>query len=69
MFYNTKPERLARDKWSSLLGTFASYEENKVLLHMLGPYSQHLIFFITYESAQLARLSNNTMPVTNTLTI
>jgi hypothetical protein len=41
-------------------------------LVILGPYSQHSVFFITYESAQYARPFHNKcwkgLPLTNTLT-
>jgi hypothetical protein len=37
----------------NLLGLFVSYDENEVLwIRSLGFYSQHFIFFITYEWAQ-----------------
>jgi hypothetical protein len=43
---------LARDKQSSLLDQFTSYEENKVIQMLLQVlYSQHLIFSVTYEWA------------------
>jgi len=32
VFHNTKSERVARDKHSSLLGSFLCYEENKILI-------------------------------------
>ncbi len=42
-------ESLARDKYSSLLGPFVSYEENDVLWKfLLGLYSQNFFFFVTY---------------------
>ncbi len=38
---------------TSLLGPFITYEENEVLqIVVLGPYSQHLLFSITYERSQ-----------------
>jgi hypothetical protein len=44
-------KKLALDK--SVLGPFLSYEENEVFwMQTLWPYSQHLIFFITYEWAK-----------------
>ncbi len=47
---------LPGDKHSSLLCTFWSYKENEELRNWpLGLYRQHLIFFVTYKSAQLAR--------------
>jgi hypothetical protein len=39
-------------KQSSLLGPFVGFEENKVLLIQQVPFSQHFIFFITYDWAQ-----------------
>jgi hypothetical protein len=38
--------RLAREKHSSLLDPFVSYEENEVT------DSQHFIFFVTYKWSQ-----------------
>jgi hypothetical protein len=39
----------------SLLSLFVSYKENEVLLiQLFGPYSQHIIFFIAYECAELS---------------
>jgi hypothetical protein len=53
LFQNTKLKRFTSVKHSNLLGQFVSYEENEVLqIWQLVPYSQHSIFFITYESAQ-----------------
>ncbi len=50
VLHYSRLERLARDKQSSLLGQFISYEENKVINMLLQVlYSQHLIFIITYE--------------------
>jgi hypothetical protein len=38
---------------SSLLGQFISYEEKEVLWMLSqDPYSQHFIYFITYEWPQ-----------------
>jgi hypothetical protein len=46
-------EKLARGKYASLLGLFESYEENELFwLQHLGLYSQHFIFFVTYECTQ-----------------
>jgi hypothetical protein len=43
------------------LGPIISCEENLALIiQFLGAYSQHFIFFATYEWAQLARLLPNT---------
>ena len=43
---------LVRDKQSSLFDSFGSYEETEPLLNWhQGPYSQHFIFFVIYESA------------------
>ena len=44
---------LTSDKHSNLLGQFLGYKENEVLwIRTQVPYSQHSIFFVTYESAQ-----------------
>jgi hypothetical protein len=52
--------KLESDKCSNLLGLFISYEGNEVLwIQPLGPYSQHYIFFITYESAHWPKLLDN----------
>ncbi len=60
MLHNTKLERLGKYKPSSLSGLFISYEENEVLwIQPQGLYSQHFIFFVTYESAQEVRLFHN----------
>jgi hypothetical protein len=41
--------RLARDKYSGLLGPFISYEENEVFyIWTMGSCSQHFIYFVTY---------------------
>ncbi len=46
-------EKLASDKPSSLLDPFISYEENEVLeIWTQVSYSQHFIFFVTYEYAK-----------------
>ncbi len=37
---------------TGLLGPFVSYNENEVL----KPYSQHFIFFVTYECAKQAEV-------------
>jgi hypothetical protein len=51
----TRLERLARDKCSSSLDQFISYEGNKVLwTQPQGTYSQHFIFFIAYKWVQQA---------------
>jgi hypothetical protein len=40
-----------------MLGPFVSYVENDALgIWLLGPYSQHFIFFATYKWAQKARV-------------
>jgi hypothetical protein len=55
MLHYTRLKRLARDKHSSLLGPFITYEENKVLqIRTQGPYSQHVIFSASNKWAQLA---------------
>ncbi len=52
----SKLDMVGRDKHSSLLGPFVSYEENKVLWPWLpAQLSQHFIFFENYEWAQYAR--------------
>ncbi len=59
---NTRLEKLASNKHSSLLGQFLSFGENEALsIRDDGPYSQHFIFFVTYEWAQKAGVLNNTM--------
>ncbi len=46
-------ERLAKDKHSSLLGSFLSYKENEMLqICLQGLYSQNLIFSVCCEWAQ-----------------
>ncbi len=53
LLLSTKLQRLANDKQSNLLGPLICYQGNEVLgILPQGPYPQHLIFFITYESAQ-----------------
>jgi hypothetical protein len=53
MLHNTILERLANDEDPSLLDLFVSYEENEMLWKgPQGQYSQHFIFFVTYELAQ-----------------
>jgi hypothetical protein len=48
-----KLERLASNKCSNFLDLFESYHENEVLwITDPGLYSEHFIFFVTYESAQ-----------------
>ncbi len=50
-------KRLARDKYSSLLGAIVSYNENKVLwIKPYGPIWQHFIFFLTDEQPQWPRV-------------
>ncbi len=57
VLYCTRLERLAIIKHSSLLGPLLSYGEKEVLLIWLQrPYSQYLIFFVTYEWAQHAKV-------------
>ncbi len=46
------------DKHSSLLQYRIDYGRKNVTVQ--GPYSQHYIFIVTYESAQLARVLHNT---------
>ncbi len=42
MFDHSRLERLARDKRSSLLGSFVNYDENNFLwIQLQGAYSQH----------------------------
>ncbi len=53
MLHNSKLERLTSNKHYNLMGLLLSYEENEVLwIRLQGPYSQHLIFFLMYESTQ-----------------
>jgi hypothetical protein len=55
VLHYTRLERLARDKHSSLLGPFVSYEENEVLwIWLQVSYSQHFIFLVTYHWTQQA---------------
>jgi hypothetical protein len=54
-------EKLARDKHYSFLGLFISCNENGILcIWDLGTYSQHFIFFVTYDWAQQARMLDYT---------
>ncbi len=58
----TRLKKFARDKHSSLLRPFMSYEENIVLsIWLQGSYSQQFIFFITFKWAQKARVLQYTM--------
>ncbi len=44
---------ISYDKHTSLLGAFINYEENELLWKKpMSQYSQHFIFFLTYEWAQ-----------------
>ncbi len=57
----TRLKKLAKDKHSSILRPFMSYEENIVLWIWLdGLYSQQFIFFITFKWAQKARVLHYT---------
>ena len=48
--HNTRIKRLSIDKHSSLFKAFVSYEEIEELrIRPLGTYSQHIIFFLTYD--------------------
>jgi hypothetical protein len=50
-------EKPTRNTHSSLYSSLVQYEETKVLLiRPWGLYSQHFIFFITYEQAQKVRV-------------
>jgi hypothetical protein len=63
VLHDTWLERFARDKHSNLLDPFLSYEENEgLLIQTLEPYSQHFIFFLTYEYFQQARVLDYTRP-------
>ncbi len=43
-------ESPAKNKYSSLLGQFVTYKENKLLwIQPQGQYSQHFIFIVTYK--------------------
>jgi hypothetical protein len=55
-----KPERLFRDKHSSIWGPFVSYKENEAL--QVRSQSQLIIFNITYKWAQQARALNYNRP-------
>jgi hypothetical protein len=53
MLYYTRLEMITTDKHSSLLGSSVSYKENEVLgIRSQVPYSQSLIFFMTYDWPQ-----------------
>ncbi len=50
MFHYSILERLAKEKYSNLVGPFVSYEENDVLqMWHQGRYSQHFNLILTYE--------------------
>ncbi len=50
---NITLHQAGKDKCTSFLGQFENDEENEVLwIWLLWLYSQHIIFFITYEFAQ-----------------
>ncbi len=52
MLHNVTLQRLPNLKHFNLLVQFVSYKENEVLwIRTQGLYSQHTIFFVTYESA------------------
>ncbi len=58
---NTKPERLASYKHSSLMLEFLRYEEKEVLwIQPQGPYSQHFVSFVTYKWTQEVISLHNT---------
>ncbi len=45
--------KFSSNKSSDFMGLLVSYEENEMLwMGHQGLYSQHFIFYITYESAQ-----------------
>jgi hypothetical protein len=48
--YNRLEKRHGREKHSSLLGSFVSYEENVNTAHR--KYSKRFIFFVTYEKTR-----------------
>jgi hypothetical protein len=53
MLYKTRLKKFYKDKQPSLLGALMCYKEKEVLSIMpQGPYSQHYIFFVSYELAQ-----------------
>ncbi len=57
MLHYLRLERLATDKYTTLLDPFVSYEENEVLwIWPQGLYSQPFILFLTYEWDQKARV-------------
>ncbi len=61
VLYNTILERLASDKNSNLLGQFTNHKEIEVLwISLLGPYSQHFIFVVTYKWAKESKWLHNT---------
>jgi hypothetical protein len=50
MFVTGKSFKLKDLEHFSLLGRILSYKENGVLrIRYMGSYSQHFIFFVTYE--------------------
>jgi hypothetical protein len=56
------------DKHSSLFDSFVSYKENEVMwMRPQGTYSQHFIFFVTYELAQETKVLDYIWLDTNTL--
>ncbi len=53
MLHYTRLKRLVRDKHSSLLGPFITYEENKFLqIRTQGQFSEHFFFSVSYKWAQ-----------------
>jgi hypothetical protein len=56
----TRPERIASDQHSRLLGPFMSYWENTVL--WIRPWNciHNILFFVTYEWTQYAKVLHNT---------
>jgi len=63
VLHKTTLEKLDSNKHSNLFGLFISYIENEVLwIQSQRPYSQNFNFFVTYESAQQARVLHKTTP-------
>jgi hypothetical protein len=57
VFVHSKPFQPSVTKHYSFIGTSTSYRENEVLyIHPQKSYSQHFIFFVSYEWAQKARV-------------
>jgi hypothetical protein len=57
VLHYSRLEILGKDTHPNLLDPFTSYAKNEVLWNaLLGLYSQHFLFFVTYELAQQERV-------------